>query len=138
MSSAYIPVSLQRRVRERSGYRCEYCRLSQARQHATFHVDHIWPRIESGATVLQNLALACVSCSLRKGSRTVAPDPETTELVHLFNPRTDAWTEHFELASDFLIIGTTPIGRATVAALRLNHALAVEIRREEADRGRYP
>jgi hypothetical protein len=138
MSRAYVPVSLERRVRERAGQRCEYCRLSQARQHGTFHVDHIWPYSEGGPTTLENLALACVSCSLRKGARTTVPDPETGELVHLFNPRADAWADHFEIAQGFLLDGRTQNRRATVAALRLNHALAVEIRAEEAQRGRYP
>jgi hypothetical protein len=138
MSSAYVPASLDRRVRERARHRCEYCRLSQARQHATFHVDHVWPTIESGPTTLENLALSCVSCSLRKGRRTTAPDPEDGEIARLFNPRTDVWAEHFEIADGFLIAGKTPVGRATVAALRLNHTLAVEIRAEEASRGRYP
>jgi 5-methylcytosine-specific restriction endonuclease McrA len=138
MSSAYVPASLQRRVRERAGYRCEYCRLSQAHQHGTFHVDHVWPRVERGPTTIENLALACISCSLRKGPRTTAPDPETGDLVHLFNPRTDAWDEHFALTSGFALKGKTPVGRATVAALRLNHPLAIEIREEEAARGRYP
>jgi hypothetical protein len=138
MSRPYVPVSLQRRVRDRAGHRCEYCRLSQTRQHATFHVDHVWPWSESGPTTLDNLALACVSCSLRKGAKTTAPDPQTGELTHLFNPRADVWTEHFEVASGFVLAGKTPTGRATVAALRLNHALAIEIRAEEAQRGRYP
>jgi len=138
MNGPYVPASLQRRVRERAGNRCEYCRLSQALQHATFHVDHIWPRSESGATTLDNLALACVSCSLRKGARTTAPDPETGELVRLFNPRVDSWFEHFDVVDDFSIAGKTAVGRTTLTALRLNHTLAVGIRAEEAKRGRYP
>ena len=138
MSSLHVPVSLQRRVRDRAGNRCEYCRLSQAMQHATFHVDHIWPRSEAGPTTLGNLALACVSCSLRKSDRTTANDPETGELVRLFNPRVDSWADHFDIASDFSLTGRTPTARATVTALRLNHALALGIRAEEAKRGRYP
>lgn len=138
MSGLHVPVSLQRRVRERAGNRCEYCRLSQALQHATFHVDHIWPRSEAGLTTLDNLALACVSCSLRKSDRTTATDPDTGELVRLFNPRVDAWADHFDIVSDFSLTGRTPTGRATVMALRLNHALAIGIRAEEAKRGRYP
>lgn len=138
MSGLNVPVSLQRRVRERAENRCEYCRLSQAFQHATFHVDHVWPRSESGPTTLGNLALACVSCSLRKGARTTAPDPETGELVRLFNPRVESWFEHFDVASDSLLVGKTAVGRATVSALRLNDALGTGIRAEEAKRGRYP
>lgn len=138
MNGVHVPVSLQRRVRERAGNRCEYCRLSQALQHATFHVDHVWPKSEGGVTTLDNLALACVSCSLRKGARTTALDPESGERVRLFNPRAESWFEHFDVMTDYLLVGKTPTGRITVAILRLNHALAVEIRAEEGKRGRYP
>ncbi|WP_437785618.1 HNH endonuclease [Sorangium sp. So ce1097] len=77
MSRESVPAALQRRVRERAANRCEYCRLSQAGQEATFHVDHVQPRQEGGLTTLENLALACVSCSLRKGARTHGEDPLT-------------------------------------------------------------
>ena len=59
-------------VVNRAGNRCEYCRLSQEGQEATFHIDHITPKARGGLTEPKNLALACVSCSLRK-SRTDQP-----------------------------------------------------------------
>lgn len=136
MSGDHIPASLQRRVRERAGNRCEYCRLSQVSQEATFHVDHVRPRREGGQTTLENLALACVSCSLRKGARIEAPDPETGELAKLYNPRWNRWEDHFE--PDIKIRGKTPTGRATVELLRMNRPLAISIREEEAAIGRYP
>ena len=50
------------------------------------------------------------------------------------------WNEHFRLADDFSIVGTTAVGRASVQALGMNRALAVAIRKEEALRGKggYP
>ncbi len=39
-----VPASPRRRVVSRAGGRCEYCRLAQIGQEATFHVDHITPR----------------------------------------------------------------------------------------------
>ncbi|WP_437338603.1 HNH endonuclease [Sorangium sp. So ce394] len=75
-----MPATLQRRVRERAADRCEYCRLAQVGQEATFHIDHVQPRHEGGMTTLENLALACVSCSLRKGARTHGSDPTTGAL----------------------------------------------------------
>ena len=138
MNPDYIPAKLQRQVRERAGDRCEYCRLSQAGQEATFHVDHVRPRREGGTTVLANLALACVSCSLRKGARTAGLDPQTGTTVDIFDPRTEAWGEHFLVHEDFAIRGRTPAGRATVELLRINRPLALEIRREEALQGRFP
>ena len=132
MRSGSVPLALQRPVRERAANRCEYCRVSQHGQEATFHVDHVRPRRDDGETALENLALACVSCSLRKGARTTAPDPQTARAVDLFNPRTQAWDEHFRVADDFTIVGRTPVGWASLQLLRMNRILAIEIRREEA------
>jgi 5-methylcytosine-specific restriction endonuclease McrA len=67
MSGEHVPAVLQRRVRERAAMRCEYCGIAQEHQEATFHIDHVVPRRAGGETILDNLALACVSCSLRKG-----------------------------------------------------------------------
>jgi len=76
MSSGYIPERLVRAVRQRAGSVCEYCRLPQWSQEATFHVDHIRPRSAGGATHEMNLALACVTCSLRKAARVSVRDPK--------------------------------------------------------------
>jgi 5-methylcytosine-specific restriction endonuclease McrA len=64
-----IPASLRRFVIQRADNRCEYCGISQIGQVATFHIDHIAPVMAGGETTAENLALACVSCSLRKGAR---------------------------------------------------------------------
>ncbi|MBN1609375.1 MAG: HNH endonuclease [Polyangiaceae bacterium] len=132
-----MPVSLDRRVRERAGHRCEYCAITQTGQEATFHIDHVQPRAHGGATSYANLALACVSCSLRKGARTSASDPNTGESVAIYSPRRDEWRTHFRVTDTCLILGLTPTGRATVEALQMNRLLAVAIRREERIRGRY-
>jgi hypothetical protein len=133
-----VSSGLRRRVIEGAGNRCEYCRLSQMGQEATFHIDHIKPLIREGTTDLENLALACVSCSLRKGARERVLDPTTGTLTRLFNPRSDNWQEHFAWTEDVFLTGLTEIGRATVAALDLNRPLIVAIRREEMTSGRHP
>lgn len=138
MSGGQVPISLQRRVRLRAGERCEYCRIAQASQEATFHVDHVVPRVASGATSFENLALACVSCSLRKGARTTAIDPTTGDATQLFHPRIHAWTDHFSTDESGEIVGLTATGRGTVVSLSMNRVLAVRIRREERSRERWP
>ena len=75
--AGHISVSLIRQVRARAAGLCEYCRLPQDSQEATFHVDHVVPRSAGGATVAKNLALACVTCSLRKGARRYVRDQKT-------------------------------------------------------------
>jgi len=79
-----IPTSLRRLVIQRSSDRCEYCCISQIGQVATFHIDHVIPVVAGGETTSDNLALACVSCSLRKGARQEIEDVETGETVNIF------------------------------------------------------
>jgi hypothetical protein len=132
-----IPISLRRLVVHRSGDRCEYCGLSQAGQVATFHIDHIIPEVAGGSTTAANLALACVSCSLRKGARQLIEDPSTGEMVAIFHPRQQIWKEHFDW-NDVEAIGLTAVGRATIDALSLNRPIMSAIRAEERFFNRHP
>ena len=132
-----IPPALRARVADRANHRCEFCGLAQAGQEATFHIDHVIPRVADGATDEDNLALACVGCSLRKGARQRAVDPATGAQATLFNPRREHWPDHFRI-DWFVIEGVTPTGRATVEALALNRPLMVAIREEQALIGRQP
>lgn len=132
-----VPAELRRLVIERAANRCEYCLLSQQDQEATFHIDHVIPVAAQGRTVLENLALACVSCSLRKSARSIARDPQTSEEVPLFNPRRDPWIEHFRWEGSHLV-GISSKARATIHALGMNRPLIIAIRQEEAALGRHP
>ncbi|HEY9634779.1 MAG TPA: HNH endonuclease signature motif containing protein [Coleofasciculaceae cyanobacterium] len=134
---ATIPASLRRLVIQRADNRCEYCGISQIGQVATFHIDHIVPVVADGETIAENLALACVSCSLRKGTRQNLEDSETGEVVSIFNPRQQAWKEHFDW-NGVQVVGLTATGRATVQALDLNRATMLAIRAEEELLGRHP
>ena len=131
-----VSPSLHAEVFLRAGNRCEYCRLSQLGQEAAFHIDHVMPRAAGGPTVAGNLALACVSCSLRKWAKQTALDPDSGEEVTLFSPRTQVWAEHFRWDGEWLV-PLTATGRATVSGLALNRSLILAIRREEAARGRH-
>ena len=131
-----ISTFLRKLVIRRAENRCEYCRLSQKGQEATFHIDHIFPVVSGGEMVAENLALACVSCSLRKGAKETLTDPQTKKEVPIFHPRKDSWKEHFAWKG-VRIEGLTEIGRATIKALNLNRPLILAIREEEILLGRY-
>jgi 5-methylcytosine-specific restriction endonuclease McrA len=135
--SSTIPAALRRLVVQRAGDRCEYCGLSQAGQVATFHIDHITPVVANGETVAENLALACVSCSLRKSARQTVQDPQTLETVPIFHPRQQKWSEHFQWNS-VQVVGLTATGRGTIQALDLNRAMMLAIRTEEELLSRHP
>ena len=119
-----------KQVEARAAGRCEYCRMHQALQGATFHVEHVRPSSRGGGSTLDNLAWACPGCNLRKSDRIDATDPESRSVVPLFNPRQDDWNEHFQFAG-YHVTGRTPIGRATVVALDLNHPRRILIRKAE-------
>jgi len=132
-----IPAALRRSVIQQANNRCEYCGISQIGQVATFHIDHIIPVVAGGETTAENLALACVSCSLRKGARQKIEDAETGEVVYIFNPRQQRWNAHFAW-NGVEAIGLTATGRATVQALDLNRSNMLTIRAEEELRDRHP
>ena len=131
------PEPLRQAVIQRAGDRCEYCRLSQFAQEATFHIDHVVPQSAGGPTTLENLALACVTCSLRKGARQTVVDVESGMEVSIFDPRREAWSTHFRW-DGVRIIGLTATGRATIEAHRMNRPHLLSIRKEERQRGRHP
>ena len=137
MSESSIPPKLRRLVVQRAAERCEYCGLAQVGQEATFHVDHVTPVAAGGKTVEDNLALACVSCSLRKAARELATDPETGREAPLFNPRRDDWRENFRW-NGVVVVGVGATGRATIEALSMNRSLILAIRQEESALGRHP
>jgi hypothetical protein len=122
---------IEREVERRAARRCEYCRMHQSLQGATFHVEHIIPRSRGGSSQLDNLALSCPSCNLHKSNRVEVPSPDGGEQMPLFQPRTDDWRDHFCYDGDYMT-GLTPVGRATVEALLLNDDRKIKIRQAEA------
>lgn len=124
-------------VEARAEHRCEYCRMHQSLQGATFHIEHIVPSSRGGSDAPDNLALACPSCNLHKSDRIEVADPDSNVTVPLFNPRKDRWVDHFRCDS-YRILGTTRIGRATVFALHLNQSRRLLIRQAEEAFGLFP
>jgi hypothetical protein len=139
MSQVYIPAELRRRVTEDGHARCGYCLTSQTIVAVPMHLEHIIPLAAGGQTILENLWLACPLCNGYKGAQTHAVDPATGDRIPLFHPRAQRWEEHFVWSEDGTeIIGQTPVGRATVHALRLNNAYSVPSRRVWVAAGWHP
>ena len=120
--------ALEQSVRSRARFQCEYCLLPEAVVSTPFQFDHIIARFHGGKTESDNLAYACFHCNNFKGTNIAGIDPESGETVRLFHPRHDARQNHFRWQAD-RIVGLTPIGRATVATLRLNHPHRLVVRR---------
>ena len=116
-----------RLVRERADGRCEYCRVPQSAYRTPFEIDHVIARQHGGPTTLGNLTLSCLHCNSHKGPNIAGQDPRTRRLVRLFNPRRSRWARHFRW-DGAVLIGRTPVGRATIRVLTMNAAAAVAVR----------
>jgi hypothetical protein len=136
-------VAWSEQVRSRAGGRCEYCCAPQAAFRRRFHIEHIVARQHGGPTQLDNLALACWHCNLKKGPNLTGIDPDTGQIAELFHPRKDRWIGHFDMGMGTLrplcieVQGLTPIGRATVRVLGLNEDMQQMLRYEFWSEGLY-
>lgn len=111
--SAYIPVELQRQVRARFFNACAYCRTAERLTGMTFEFEHIKPRVLGGETRFENLCFAC--------------------------PQLQVWNEHFAWSGDGQqLMGLSPIGRATIVALKMNRSQLVWARGLWVKLGEHP
>jgi hypothetical protein len=127
----YIAKALREFVHQRAKGKgnCEYCQTPEKYVGLPHEVDHIVPQSVGGETVAENLALACGVCNSHKSNAQNAKDPESGELVSLFNPRQDVWKEHFAWSEDKLrVVALSAKGRVGVERLKMNNALILSAR----------
>ena len=123
-----IDAALRRLVRQRAGNRCEYCGLHQDDLPLVMlHVDHVISRQHLGGDQADNLCVACHWCNFRKGTNIATR--ESGDLVPLFNPRTQSWSEHFKIEAG-RVLGLSSGGRTTVFLLQMNAPHRIELRME--------
>lgn len=110
-------------VEDRAHYRCEYCQAPMFLAGYRFHIEHIEPQSQGGDDLPKNLALACASCNLHKGSKTFGVSATNGRKYRLFHPRRDKWSDHFAWSQDYTeIVGITERGHVTVRELSFNEA----------------
>src|SRR2546423_3757513 len=119
--------ALEQLIVRRALGRCEYCHFPQHAAELPFHTDHIIAEKHHGETAAHNLAWACFSCNLCKGSNIAGRDPENGKLVRLYHPRRDSWADHFFWEGIWLR-GKTDVGRTTIDVLEINHPDALSLR----------
>ena len=124
-------------VAKRADHLCEYCLIAEEDTFFGCHIDHIISIKHHGETKVDNLAYACAFCNRFKGSDIASLSSQTGGLVRFFNPRTDRWSDHFQLHG-LSIEPRTEIGEVTLRILRFNADERV-LERQELNRvGRYP
>lgn len=110
--------------------------MRQEAYDLTFHVEHVIASQHLRDDSPSNLALACDRCNLHKGTNLSSIDPDTGEQVGLFNPRAQAWDDHFGLVGAE-IVGLSPIGRATVRLLNMNSERRLLLRKQLIEEGEF-
>jgi hypothetical protein len=96
--TSYISIELRRLVESRANHLCEYCLIHEEDTFLGCQVDHIIAEKHSGPTNADNLSLACTFCNRAKGTDIGSIAPSTGEFTRFFNPRTDHWSDHFQLS----------------------------------------
>lgn len=135
--SSRIPQDIRAQVSERAAFLCEYCLIHEDDTFYGCQVDHIISLKHGGLTDMDNLAYACAFCNRQKGSDLGSILWETGDLVRFFNPRLDAWPQHFKL-DGATIHPLSPVARVTEHILRFNHIDRIIERRTLIGEGRYP
>jgi 5-methylcytosine-specific restriction endonuclease McrA len=131
--------ALEQQIVADAGHRCGYCLLDERLTGIPLSIEHIIPESRGGTTTRENLWRSCRPCNEFKRTQTEALDPETNEIVPLFNPRAQPWENHFVWSNEGIhIIGITAIGRATIGALQLNRLLLVRARSRWVAVGWHP
>ncbi|GEM_PF-309201 len=135
MNDPGITAEVRRLVMLRAGGVCEYCLISSSAFRVAFHVDHVIARKHEDPALDHNLCLSCPECNRAKGS-----DISTIVdgmMVRLFNPRIDAWRDHFAL-DGAVIRARSKIGRGTIRLLGINDPFRVDYRHAAFLAGIYP
>jgi hypothetical protein len=114
-----ITLALRTDVALRAHRRCEYCLIREEDTAFRPQVDHIVSRKHGGNSLTENLAYACVLCNRRKSGDVASIDETSGQLVRLFHPRQDLWTDHFQIAGNS-IRAITDVGAATSKLLHFN------------------
>ncbi len=116
------------RVAERAGYVCEYCRAPESVFNFNFEIDHFIPLSKGGKDDLENLVLACRACNAYKAFHQIGLMKEKED-ISLFNPRQNAWNEHFQFNFEtFELEGLTKIGEGTINRLKMNDSVQIRAR----------
>lgn len=134
-----MKTTLRKAVCKRAADCCEYCQMQASLSHDPFSAEHILPISKGGTDDFANLAWSCLGCNLFKATTTHVFDLLTGDLVPLYNPRTENWSDHFEWSENFSVVtGITPTGRATINCLKLNRIGLVNLRKTLAAVGKHP
>jgi hypothetical protein len=129
-----LPEAIREQVRQRAGWACEFCGVTETDVGGRLTIDHFQPTTQGGADSLDNLLYSCVRCNQYKADYWPASPAEPP----LWNPRQTPASAHFIELDDGTLHPLTAVGAFTLRRLRLNrpplvsHRLRQRLQAEEA------
>ena len=135
--SQHITDELRRFVASRSDFLCEYCLIHEEDTFWGCQIDYIDSVKNGGRSEPDNLVSVCVFCRRGKNADIGSLLGRTGELVRVFDPRQDEWSDHFYL-EELVIKPRTHIGEVTVEILKFNSVERILERRTLNQVGRFP
>jgi hypothetical protein len=111
-------------IRKRAKSACEYCGITENDIGGQLTVDHFHPQSKGGDDHSDNLIYCCHRCNSYKSDYF----PEKEGDPKIWNPRIEAFENHFFELDDGKLKGLTPTGNATIVLLRLNRRPLVQYR----------
>lgn len=118
-------------VRERAGFACEFCSITETDTGGELTIDHYQPKTKGGSDDLENLIYSCIKCNAFKSDYWSDDNAQPV----LWNPRIELANLHLIEASDGLLYPLTATGRFTIERLRLNRPPLVKNRLRRSQRG---
>ena len=121
-----LSANLREQLRQRAGFACEFCGVSETDAGGLLTTDHFKPRSKGGSNSLDNLIYCCANCNQYKQDYYPVNDSEP----QLWNPREEKDSVHFIALDDGQIAAISPSGEFTIRRLRLNRLPLVEYRKK--------
>ena len=125
-----IKADVRDQVRQRAGFACEFCGISETDAGGLLTIDHFQPQTQGGGDSLENLIYCCPRCNQYK----LDYWPDGPGEPQLWNPRRESAAQHFVLLNDGMLHPLTATGAFTLRRLRLNRSplVAHRLRRLQA------
>ncbi|MGH2350887.1 MAG: HNH endonuclease [Chloroflexota bacterium] len=115
-------------MRQRFGFRCGYCGVSEVDTGGELTIDHYRPVSAGGSDEDDNLAYACFRCNGYKANFWPTLD-ELTRGLRILHPMRDNWDEHLrEDGTTGTLLPQTDTGRFHLELLQLNRPVLVQHR----------
>lgn len=111
-----VPAVMWEQVRQRAGFTCEFCGVTETDTGGQLTVDHFQPKAKGGTDDLDNLIYCCFRCNQYKHDYW----PSAPHESQLWNPRREQASQHFVELDNGHLHPVSAAGAFTIRRLRLN------------------